>query len=802
LEPDFADYTNRAVLAIVAHLNATDMGFMDDLRPDLYHAPPLVRAVNAVWFVSLTLALAVSLIAILVKQWLVEFTARMRKPVASARVWAQRHAIYRTAFDTWHIGAMVSSLSFMLHIALLLFLVGLIGMLFDIDSVSFGIVLGLTLLLTLFYGAATFMPLIYGDCPSYTPLLGQFWEIFQKFRAFASFVRLGTGNRVQASWEPELPSEKERLPPYDPIKTVESWLPRDDTRIVRWMASNLHTPEEVEVTIAAMGVISMQWPQGLDDNSASGMMVFDRIKTQPCEELVRPLSDDFFLQTARALRTCISTFAGGYLTEIFDTPTFRQLLRCSVNDVSLLAQIFVAIQHEHFHSQPLVTFDAIETELDRWSVRFPGQLPARIGTLRILVDVPHFRNHTPDESNRQQRWDISCAVGLQLATVIDNQHSHSSPEAQLAQHFAQRVMSESSSGSSLFPEKAHGYVYLLIAWSALLEMPDHLGVSENRVTAITRCYLNQLARLSLMPSVYVPQAELVLGYLVHALRPGSDNIVVREWTVGALIGATTVLQQRLSSSENMWSSKAGAILFNICMWQAEHCTEANDRSQIARSFGKFFRAVNQITPPHRDIIRALEAALNVGSLIQESFLNLLMRRQCSDNQSNSTWRLAVQAGVKPKRLSGLAARLAIELSILSRVGHDVTALAEELVVEHHGVPLIIASGLYGFEMALHLREILPSWWPKAREEILASSREKWTDGEPTAFVSAVEAESAECTECTAAASSARKYLRKRKSANRPGLLARLGLAITSPRSRRSVGEVEEMREKGEGEDTV
>ena len=774
---------------------------MDYLRPDQYHAPPLVRAVNAVWFVSLTLALAVSLIAILVKQWLVEFTGRMRQPVSNARIWAQRHAIYRTAFDTWHIGVMVSSLSFMLHVALLLFLVGLVGMLFDVDSVSFSIVLGLTSLLTLFYGAATFMPLAYGDCPSYTPLLGQFWEILRRIHAFASLVRRAFGNRIQECWEAGVPREKEWLPPYDPMRMVGSWLPSENARIFRWMGSHLRTPEELEVTIAAMGVMSLQWSLGLNQ-SASDMAVFNQIAIQVSEELVQPLSGDFFLQTARALRTCITTYAGRRVSDIFGTSIFQQLLRCSVNDVRLLAQILVAIQHEHFEPQPLVTFDAIETQLDRWSARFPGQLPARIGTLRILIDVPLLRNRVPDESRLQLRWDISCAVGLQLATVIDSQHIITSPEAQLAMHFAQRVLFESSWGKLIVPENAHGFFYLLAAWSAFLEIPDNLGVSEERVISIARCYLNQIARLPLMSNIYAPHAELALGYLVVALRSGADNIVAREWTVDALVGATTILHHRLSDSENMWSSKAGAILFNLSVWQAEHCAEANERPRIARALGKIFREVNQLRPAHRDIIRTLEMALTVNSLIQESLLNLLVRRQCSDNQFNSIWRLAVQAKVKPKRLSGRAARLAIGLSILSRVGHDVTALAEELVFEDHGVSLIMASGLHGLDMALHLRTVLPSWWPKAKEGILASSREEWTDGEPTAFVSAIEAKSADCTECKTAAAWVRKHLRKQRSADRPGLLTRLDLAIASQNSRGSIREVEEALEKGQGENTV
>ena len=158
------------------------MGTVEDLEPSGYRIPPTARAINAVWFVSLTLALAVSLLAILVKQWLVEYNTRMRQPASSARVWARRHAEYRAGLETWKVGAFISGLSFLLHVALLLFLIGLVGMLFELDTAIFGVVLGLASVVVLAYSAATFLPLRYGTCPSYTPLLGRPWQLFLTLR--------------------------------------------------------------------------------------------------------------------------------------------------------------------------------------------------------------------------------------------------------------------------------------------------------------------------------------------------------------------------------------------------------------------------------------------------------------------------------------------------------------------------------------------------------------------------------------------------------------------------------------------
>ena len=127
--------------------------------------------------------------AILIKQWLVEYSARMRQSASSARVWARRHAEYRAGLETWKVGAIISWLSFLLHVSLLLFLVGLVVMLFELDLVIFGVVLGLATTVVLIYSAATLLPLRYGTCPSYTPLLGQIWHIVVVLYQFRGFLR-------------------------------------------------------------------------------------------------------------------------------------------------------------------------------------------------------------------------------------------------------------------------------------------------------------------------------------------------------------------------------------------------------------------------------------------------------------------------------------------------------------------------------------------------------------------------------------------------------------------------------------
>jgi len=142
------------------------------MDPNHFVAPALARVTTALWFFSLALALAliVSMLAILAKQWITMFSTRMRAPVSDRRRWAHRHHVFRKGLDSWHLNLFVSTLSIAIHASVLLFLVGLNIYLFDLDSASFVPVVALTAVGLVFYLSATFAPLIWGTCPTLSPI--------------------------------------------------------------------------------------------------------------------------------------------------------------------------------------------------------------------------------------------------------------------------------------------------------------------------------------------------------------------------------------------------------------------------------------------------------------------------------------------------------------------------------------------------------------------------------------------------------------------------------------------------------
>ena len=79
--------------------------------------------VNALWFTSLTLSLGTALMAVLVKQWLYQYMS-----IASGTA-RDRTLIRFYRFDglrKWHVPTIISTLPIVLHVALGLFLAGLV----------------------------------------------------------------------------------------------------------------------------------------------------------------------------------------------------------------------------------------------------------------------------------------------------------------------------------------------------------------------------------------------------------------------------------------------------------------------------------------------------------------------------------------------------------------------------------------------------------------------------------------------------------------------------------------------------
>ncbi|KAH9923861.1 uncharacterized protein B0H18DRAFT_1013745 [Fomitopsis serialis] len=128
--------------------------------------------INILWFLALVLSLAAASVGISVKQWLVAYippestTARQR-----ARIWHLRHRGLRK----WRVPAIVAMLPILLQLSLLLFLAGVVVLLWTLNMIVAIVVMVPVAVLILLSGLVAIIPTFAPDCPYKSP---QAWWIY------------------------------------------------------------------------------------------------------------------------------------------------------------------------------------------------------------------------------------------------------------------------------------------------------------------------------------------------------------------------------------------------------------------------------------------------------------------------------------------------------------------------------------------------------------------------------------------------------------------------------------------------
>lgn len=300
LKRDPSETAAELLVVLVSHFNGSDIPSRSELPLGHFIAPPSARVTNAFWFLSLSVALVVSMLAILAKQWITMFSSRMRAPVANFRRWAHVHHVFRDGIDRWHVNAFVSSLSVALHGSVILFLIGLITHLFSRDLIIFGLVLGVTVLATVFYVAATVAPLFDGTCPTATPLL-----IHGRLACLAllQILRRLFGALSRCSL-PQYHRQPTQRPPFDPdVVLSDGDDSHRDVRILTLMLSSLPSGHDVDTVLDAIGAFELK-THDLGGN-LTHVRHLARRRLERLASAVDNVSSDT-AAVARALRTAVS----------------------------------------------------------------------------------------------------------------------------------------------------------------------------------------------------------------------------------------------------------------------------------------------------------------------------------------------------------------------------------------------------------------------------------------------------------------------------------------------------------------
>ncbi|KAL5637407.1 hypothetical protein ACGC1H_003987 [Rhizoctonia solani] len=257
--------------------------------PTLEAETPVFKAsakaicVNVLWFLSLSLSVAVSLISMLAKEWCLEFMAgRTGPPGAQARRRQQRW----DGLVRWRMKEVIVILPSLIHLSLLLFAIGLCVFLWD---VHFGVAIPVVIVTTLAasaYFACTIVPLRYDFCP-YGTVLSRFIKQFTRIR----------------------PQPSQDDPPQDEVMASA----------LRWMIETCETPRSVDVALQSLAAAGDNLPPNtLEKCNAWGMIKrrFESIDTSEQSEQTRAASlYKRGLEAHPITRKKIDKLAYGYVNE-------------------------------------------------------------------------------------------------------------------------------------------------------------------------------------------------------------------------------------------------------------------------------------------------------------------------------------------------------------------------------------------------------------------------------------------------------------------------------------------------------
>ncbi|TFY50821.1 hypothetical protein EVG20_g11311, partial [Dentipellis fragilis] len=160
--------------------------------------------VNRLWFISLAFSLATALISVLVKQWLQYYVS----PISgtSQEKAHIRHFRY-SGLEKWHVSEIVGFLPIFMHIALLLFFIGLVLFLVPLDTVTAGMTGVLAAALYMIYLGANALPVAYVECSYKTPIS----ELISRMKQLLySFAKSKTDFQSQRELESATVKKKEK----------------------------------------------------------------------------------------------------------------------------------------------------------------------------------------------------------------------------------------------------------------------------------------------------------------------------------------------------------------------------------------------------------------------------------------------------------------------------------------------------------------------------------------------------------------------------------------------------------------
>ena len=122
---------------LAATTNSSSAAAGSSNSSEVFNAPITAVLANAVWFVSLVVALACALLATLVQQWSRDYVRDLRERETLNESFTSRalnHVHIRMGVDRYGMDSIVSLIVALIHVAVILFAIGLLLFLYPINA--------------------------------------------------------------------------------------------------------------------------------------------------------------------------------------------------------------------------------------------------------------------------------------------------------------------------------------------------------------------------------------------------------------------------------------------------------------------------------------------------------------------------------------------------------------------------------------------------------------------------------------------------------------------------------------------
>ncbi|KAG8686313.1 hypothetical protein FRC09_014203, partial [Ceratobasidium sp. 395] len=276
LKPDPADESAQTLLFISQTLTAMANGQpapsppVDISSPQTFSPSRSAVVVNVLWLLSLSLSVAVSLVAMLAKDWCYKFMSGRTGPIYEQ---ARKRQEKWNGMERWKMAELLVYLPIAMHLALLLFAAGLCVYLWDISIGVAVPVLVITGLATAVYAFATAMPFFDRFCPYNTPIATAFAALVDLAKTLRR-IAYSTANRRyirMAPWSPLFPILKQITTWLYPGETSggigrdsmkDNRTPMDTTTslMVAWLITNCEDSRSVDIALQAISGARSELP--------------------------------------------------------------------------------------------------------------------------------------------------------------------------------------------------------------------------------------------------------------------------------------------------------------------------------------------------------------------------------------------------------------------------------------------------------------------------------------------------------------------------------------------------------------